>query len=73
METIEIEPIAASITPSARVRVFPTSVRIEGLTVTRPAVLEYLRAIADGKQELALMHALDVGVAEILARRRVAG
>jgi hypothetical protein len=72
VKPIEVEPIATPVKPTAQVRVFSGSVRIEGLTVTRPEVLEYLQAIAEGKQALALAHALEVGVAEILARKRVA-
>ena len=49
-----------------------TTVCIRDVTVARWTVVAYLGAIADDKQEAALIHALEVGVAEILARRRCA-
>jgi hypothetical protein len=63
----EIEPMAAA---TARpVQVLSTTVRIHELNVDRPQVAAYLDAIAPDKQEVALVHLLDVGVTELLARR----
>ena len=55
---------------SQRVRLLPTSLRVTDICVTRPSVVAYFRTIAPDKLELALVHALEVGVAELLARRR---
>lgn len=41
------------------------------VSVNRSTIAEYLRAINAPRQEVALIHALEVGVTEILARRRV--
>jgi hypothetical protein len=43
---------------------------IHELAVERPDILDYIRTIAPDKQEIALVHALEVGVTEIVARRR---
>ena len=51
------------------VEVTPTSVHIHDVSVERPAIVKYLEAIAPGKQEIALIHALEVGVTELIARR----
>jgi hypothetical protein len=51
------------------VEVTPTMVHIHGVSVERPAIVKYLEAIAPGKQEIALVHALEVGVTELIARR----
>jgi hypothetical protein len=52
-----------------QVQVLATSMTIQDLTIERPAVIEYLRTIAPDKQAIALVHAIEVGVTEILARR----
>jgi hypothetical protein len=63
----EIGPMAA---PTERpVQVSSTTVRIRELTVDRPQVAAYLDAIAPDKQEVALIHLIEVGVIELLARR----
>ena len=49
--------------------VLSTSVRIRELTIERPAIAAYLKHIAPDKLEIALVHALDVGVTELVARR----
>jgi hypothetical protein len=65
-----IDPIGG---PAMRhVQVFSSTVRIHELTVNRPNVAAYLDRIAPDKLELALIHALDVGVAELAARRQKA-
>ena len=51
------------------VEVLSNSVRIHELTVERPAIAAYLEHIAPDKLEIALVHALEVGVTELAARR----
>jgi hypothetical protein len=63
----KLDPISG---PSARaIQVFSTTVRIHELTIDRPKVAAYLERIAPEKLEIALVHALEVGVAELAARR----
>ena len=51
------------------VEVLETSMRIHDLSIERPAVVAYLRAIAPDKLEIAIVHALEVGVTEMASRR----
>lgn len=51
------------------VEVHATMMRIHELSIDRPAILAYLQTIPPGKQEIALVHALEVGVTELIARR----
>ena len=51
------------------VELTPTSVRIAGLEIPIKTIVSYLEKIPSGRRELALVHAIDVGVTEILARR----
>ena len=46
-----------------------SAVHIHDLSIERPSIVEYLRNIAPGKQEIALLHALEVGVKELAVRR----
>ena len=62
-----IEPVAASTTRP--VEVLATTMRIQKLTIDRPAVVAYFQNIPAGKQEIALVHALEVGVKELAVRR----
>ena len=55
---------------SQRLRLLTTSLRVSDLCITRPSVVAYFRTFEPDKLELAFVHALDVGVAELLARRR---
>jgi len=64
----EFEPIAGS--SGRSVQVFASSVRIQSLVIDRPTVAAYLGGVANDKQELALIHALEVGVTELVARRQ---
>jgi hypothetical protein len=64
----DLVPLAGSVAP--RIEVRATTVRIHDVSVNRSAIAEYLQAIDAPKQEIALIHALEVGVTEILARRR---
>jgi hypothetical protein len=62
----DFAPIAG--TTERSVQVLGVTVRIH-LTVERPAVAAYLDSIPPDKREVALVHALEIGVAEVLARR----
>ena len=46
-----------------------TTVRVHELKIERPAIAAYLEHIAPDKLEIALVHALEVGVTELAARR----
>ena len=61
------EPLAAA--TERPVEVLSTSVRIHDLMIERPAIAAYLEHIAPDKLEIALVHALEVGVTELVARR----
>ncbi len=45
------------------------AINIRELRIERPAVVDYLKAIAPDKLEIALVHALEVGVIELALRR----
>jgi hypothetical protein len=70
-----VEPVVAADAPPSdaapvrAVHVLSSAVRIEELSIERQAIVEYLRAIAPEKQAIALIHALEVGVTEMIARR----
>jgi len=63
----EVASIAA--TPVPTVQVLADAMQIHELSIERPSIVAYLRTIAPEKQEIALIHALEVGVTELLARR----
>jgi hypothetical protein len=46
-----------------------TTITIQELRIERPTILDYLRTVAPEKQEIALIHALEVGVLELAVRR----
>ena len=52
-----------------RVQLLATSMRIRDMSIERPLVLAYLQTISPDKLEIALVHALEVGVKEIRGRR----
>jgi hypothetical protein len=62
-----LDPIAAI--PARTIEVLSNTVRIHVLTIDRPAIAAYLEHIAPDKLEIALVHALEVGVTELVARR----
>ena len=62
-----LEPVAAA--AERPVEVLSASVRIHDLMIDRPAIAAYLEHIAPDKQEIALVHALEVGITELVARR----
>jgi hypothetical protein len=45
------------------------TINIQDLRIERPSIVDYLKTITPGKQEIALVHALEVGVTELAARR----
>jgi hypothetical protein len=51
------------------VQVVGTTMRIHDLCIERPSIVAYLGKIAPDKQEIALLHALEVGITELIARR----
>jgi len=61
----------SSTAPSAdrSVEVLGTTMRIHELCIERPNIVSYLGKIAPEKQEIALLHALEVGITELIARR----
>ncbi len=61
------ESVAAS--SGQTVEVLATTMRIRDLCIERPAIVAYLRSIMPEKQEIALIHALEVGITEMMARR----
>jgi hypothetical protein len=72
MEPTTAQDVAAlprSVADAHPVHVEGTAVRIDELTIERQTIVEYLRTIHPSKQEIALVHALEVGVNELVARR----
>ena len=64
------EDIPAAATMADRsVEVAGTTMRIHKLSIERPSIVAYLGKIAPEKQEIALLHALEVGITELIARR----
>lgn len=61
-----IDPVGSS---SANVQVLATKMLIRDLSIERPDVVSYLQTIVPEKQEIALVHAIEVGITEIVARR----
>jgi hypothetical protein len=51
------------------VEVLATEMHIRELCIERPSIIAYLQTIPAGKQTIALVHALEVGVTEMIARR----
>jgi len=52
-----------------QVQVLSTSMTIHELSIERPSIVDYLKTIAPDKQAVALVHALEVGITEMIARR----
>jgi hypothetical protein len=63
----EFAPLTEDV--SQRIRLLSSSLRVSDVSFTQSSVVAYFRSIAPEKLELALAHALEVGVAELLARR----
>jgi hypothetical protein len=62
-----IEPMATSTRRS--IQVLSMKMRIQDVSIERPAIVGYFSSIPPDKLEIALVHALEVGVAELVARR----
>lgn len=62
-----IEPMAA--TTRRSIQVLSMKMRIQDVSIDRPSVVAYFNAIPADKQEIVLVHALELGVAELVARR----
>jgi hypothetical protein len=60
---------AVAVVPDRAVEVLDTSMRIHELSIERASIVAYLQKISPEKQEIALVHLLEVGVTELLARR----
>ena len=63
----QIGPVAAA--TERPVQVLTTTMRVQKLIIDRPAVVAYFQGIPADKQEIALVHALEVGVTELAVRR----
>jgi hypothetical protein len=66
-ETTTVVSDAVADRPS--VEVLETMMRIHELCIERPNIVAYLGKIAPEKQEIALVHAIEVGITELIARR----
>ena len=62
-----LEPVAG--TKETSVQVLSMQMRIRDISIEKPAVVAYFKSIPADKQEIALVHALEVGIAELAARR----
>jgi hypothetical protein len=51
------------------VEIQSTTLSIQELRIERPNIVDYLKTIAPEKQEIALVHLLEVGVTEVAMRR----
>ena len=71
--TVAAETVADMIPPphvaGRSVEVLETMMRIHELCIERPNIVAYLGKIAPEKQEIALVHAIEVGITELIARR----
>jgi hypothetical protein len=70
--TVAAETVAADVVPHITgrpVEVLETMMRIHELCIERPNIIAYLGKIAPEKQEIALVHAIEVGITELIARR----
>ncbi len=63
----DLELLAANST--CAVQVLDRTMRIRDLSIAEPTVVAYLRNIAPEKQAIALLHILNVGMTELVARR----
>jgi len=63
----QVSPVA-SVTERP-VQVLTSTMRLQKLVIDRPAIVAYFQNIPADKQEIALVHALEIGVAELGARR----
>jgi hypothetical protein len=65
-----LAPVLRFSTPGAHmVEIESATINIQTLRIERPSIVDYLKTITPDKQEIALVHALEVGVTELAARR----
>jgi len=70
MSTISADHLdAPGHAPERPIQVRETTMCIHNLHIDRASVVAYLQTIPIDKQEIALVHALEVGVTELAARR----
>ena len=62
-----LQPVAG--TKETSVQVLSMRMRIHDLNIEKPSVVAYFKSIPADKQEIALVHALEVGIAELAMRR----
>ncbi len=63
----ELEPVAG--TKETSVQVLSMRMRIHDVNIEKPSVVAYFKNIPAEKQEIALVHAIEVGIAELAMRR----
>jgi hypothetical protein len=63
----DLEPVAG--TKDTPVQVLSMRMKIKNVSIDRPAIVQYFKNIPTDKQEIALVHAIEVGIAELTARR----
>ena len=70
MERTDDEKIAPVASIAERpVQVLTNSMRVQKLVIDRPSVVAYFQGIPAEKQEIALVHALEIGITELAVRR----
>ena len=62
-----LEPVAG--TKDTSVQVLSMRIRIHDVNIEKAEVVAYFKSIPADKQEIALVHTLEVGVAELAMRR----
>lgn len=67
MSDPNLQPVAG--TKETAVQVLSSQMRVRDLSIEKPAVIAYFKTIPAEKQEIALVHALEVGIAELAHRR----
>jgi hypothetical protein len=67
--TVAAVAAAVPAVPDRAVEVLDTTMWIHELSIERASIVAYLQKISPEKQEIALIHLLEVGVTELLARR----
>jgi hypothetical protein len=65
-EKHDVPPVAST---RNSVQVLTDTMCIHELSIQTPAVVAYLQAIDPRKHEIALVHAIEVGITELVARR----
>ena len=66
-----MESAAPEVAPAIErtIEVDGTMLHIRDLSTEKPSIVGYLSTIAPSKQEIALLHALEVGIKELATRR----